>query len=284
VGTLENNVVFVTGGASGIGRATVDAFVAEGGKVGILDINGKGLAQLAEDHGNAVVTIEGDATSLTDNERAVQHIVDAFGRIDVLATFPGLYDFNIPLVDVPAERLSDAFDESFGVNVKSILLATKAALSQLLATEGSVVITVSTSGFIPGGGGCFYVPSKFAVRGLVKQLAYELAPKIRVNGVAPGGTMTGVRGLRSLGQEEMTVSTMVPSYEAFREMVTSRTPLDYEPRPATHAGAYLYLASKTAAPAVTGEIISSDGGVSVRGFFQTAGFKPNPEATAQTEA
>ena len=274
---LDNNVVFVTGGASGIGRATVDAFVAAGAKVGVLDINGKGLAQLGEDHGGAVVTIEGDATALADNEKAVRQIVDAFGRIDVLATFPGLYDFNIRLVDVPAEQLSDAFEESFAVNVKSIMLAAKAALPELLATEGSVVITVSTSGFIPGGGGCFYVPSKCAVRGLVKQLAYEFAPKVRVNGVAPGGTMTGVRGLRSLGQQEMTVSKMVPSYEAFRDMVTSRTPLDYEPQPSTHAGAYLYLASKEAAPAVTGEIISTDGGVGVRGFFQTAGFKPNPE-------
>lgn len=283
MGTLANNVAFVTGGASGIGRATVDAFVAEGAKIGILDINGKGLAELADKYGDAVLTIEGDATSLADNEKAVAQIVDSFGRIDVLATFPGLYDFNIRLLDVPADRLSDAFDESFGVNVKSILLATKAAMPHLLASEGSIVITVSTSGFVPGGGGCFYVPSKFAVRGLVKQLAYELAPKIRVNGVAPGGTMTGVRGLRALGQEQMTVSQMVPSYEAFKEMCISRTPLDYEPHPSTHAGAYLYLASKTAAPAVTGEIISSDGGVSVRGFFQTSGFKGNPEPDAPAD-
>lgn len=280
MGLHDNTVAFVTGGASGIGRATVDAFVADGARVGVLDINGKGLAQLSEDHGSAVVTIEGDAASLADNQRAVGEIVDAFGRIDVLATFPGLYDFNIRLVDVPAEQVCDAFDESFAVNVKSILLAAKVALPHLIETEGSVVITVSTSGFVPGGGGCFYVPSKFAVRGLVKQLAYEFAPKVRVNGVAPGGTMTGVRGLRSLGQQDMTVAQMVPSYEAFREMVTARTPLDYEPAPATHAGAYLYLASKSAAPAVTGEIISTDGGVSVRGFFQTAGFKPNHDACA----
>ena len=76
----------------------------------------------------------------------------------------------------------------------------RAALPELRRAGGSVVLTVSTSGFYPGRGGILYVASKFAVRGCVIALAHELAPEVRVNGVAPGGTLgTELTGPRSLG-------------------------------------------------------------------------------------
>ena len=81
-----------------------------------------------------------------------------------------------------------AFDELFHANVASPLLGVHAALDALTASRGSVVLTCSTSGFYPGRGGVLYVASKFAVRGLVVALAHELAPDVRVNAVAPGGT------------------------------------------------------------------------------------------------
>ena len=88
----------------------------------------------------------------------------------------------------------------FAVNVKSQLVCVRAALPELRRAGGSVVLTVSTSGFYPGRGGVLYVASKFAVRGCVIALAHELAPQVRVNGVAPGGTLgTELTRPRSLG-------------------------------------------------------------------------------------
>jgi NAD(P)-dependent dehydrogenase (short-subunit alcohol dehydrogenase family) len=89
---------------------------------------------------------------------------------------------------IPAHIYYD--DEMFTVNVKSHPHAVKAALPALRrGARGSVILTESTSAYYPGRGGVLYVSSKFAVRGLVAALAHELAPEIRVNGVAPGGTL-----------------------------------------------------------------------------------------------
>ena len=104
-------------------------------------------------------------------------------------------------VALPPDAIDAAFDEVFHLNVKGYLLGAKAATDELRKTKGSVIFTVSNAGFWPGGGGPLYVASKHAVMGLVKQLAYELAPDIRVNGVAPGGMSTDLRGPRALWHE-----------------------------------------------------------------------------------
>ena len=273
MGWLEGKKVLSVGGASGIGRAAVGAFVAEGARVAVMDVSGDALEVMAKDLGDAVVPVQGDATVLEDSQRAVAEAVQALGGIDVLTYFPGIFDFGAGIVDIPAENLGAAYDELFSINVKGVLFAVKASLEELLKSEGSIVLTVSTSGFHPGSGGILYTPSKYAVRGLVTQLAYELAPKVRVNGVAPGGTVTGIRGLKALGQENVTIKTMLPSEEAAKQMIVAGTPLDWDPVPETHAFTYVYLASKEHSPAVTGAIISSDGGVDVRGVLKLAGMK-----------
>jgi NAD(P)-dependent dehydrogenase (short-subunit alcohol dehydrogenase family) len=109
-------------------------------------------------------------------------------RLDVLVNCVGIFGFYRGLADL-GEELDEAFDEMFRANVKSQLVPVKAALAELRRSRGSVVLTVPTSGFYPGRGGILYVASKFAVRGCVVALAHALAPEIRVNGVAPGGTL-----------------------------------------------------------------------------------------------
>ena len=261
MGWLEGKVALVVGGGSGIGRAVVDAFVAEGARVGVLELD-PGRAETLRGYGSRVCPVVGDATCWEDNVRAVQATVEAFGGLDVLATFVGVFDFYTKLEEIPADRLADACQEVFRVNVASALLSTKAALPELLRRPASsVVFTVSTSGFYPGRGGVLYVASKFAVRGLVVQLAYELAPRVRVNGVAPGGTLgTSLRGLRSLGLEGRTLGDLAGREEELR----ARTPLRVALRPEDHAAAYVYLASDRAR-GVTGTILHSDGGIGVRG-------------------
>jgi NAD(P)-dependent dehydrogenase (short-subunit alcohol dehydrogenase family) len=130
----------------------------------------------------------------------------------------------------------------------------------LRRSRGTLILTLSSSSFFPGRGGVLYVATKFALRGVVAQLAHELAPEVRVNGVAPGGTLdTDLRGPRSLGLE----GRRLAESPGRREQLVARTPLRVALTPADHAGAYLWLASNQA-PGVTGEIIRSDGGLAVR--------------------
>ena len=258
-GWLEGKCALVTGGGSGIGRAVVDAFVREGARVCVLELDSAKCREL-DALGDEVTAVEGDATSPEDNRKAVDAVVGAWGCLDVLVTFVGVFDNYTHLADLPDERFEAGFRETYDVNVKSVLLAVRAAVPHLRTSRGNVVVTGSSSSFYPGRGGTLYVSSKFALRGVVVQLAHELAPMVRVNGVAPGGTLaTDLRGLRSLGMGENRLADREDREAALR----ARTPLAVALSPADHASAYVYLASDRA-PGVTGEIIRSDGGLGVR--------------------
>ena len=260
MGWLDGKVALVVGGGSGIGRGVLEEFLREGASVGVLEFNPDKCVEL-ESLGPKVLTVQGDATSLEDNKRAVRETVEAFGKLDTLATFVGTFDFYTPLSEIPEEKLEASFEEIFETNVESYLLSSKAALPALSEEGGSIILTVSTSGFYPGRGGVLYVASKFAVRGAIIQLAHELAPEIRVNGVAPGGTMsTDFRGLKSLNLNERRLQDTPDR----KEDLKSRTPLRLAMGPEDHAGAYVYLASDRAR-GVTGVIVNSDGGIGIRG-------------------
>lgn len=259
---LEGKTALVTGGGSGIGRGVVDAFVAEGARVVVLELDPAKGEDLTGAHGDAVRVALGDATEIAANEAAVATAVAEFGRLDLVVCCAGVWDGSVSIADLPAEKLDEAFEELFALNVRSYLLAVKAALEPLTAARGSVILTLSNAAFHAGGGGPLYTASKFAVRGLVMQLASELAPEVAVNGVAPGGTLTPLRGLRSLDQQGMRLQEL-PGVE---ELIRTVTPLGVAPVPADHAAAYVFLADRAHAPAVTGSILRSDGGLDVRGL------------------
>src|SRR5256885_12762798 len=200
MGWLEGQVALVTGGASGLGRAVVDRFVQEGARVAVLDRSAEHLEKLRADHDRrTVVAVKGDVTSPAANERAVAAAVKAFGHLDVFVGNAGIGDYLTPLAHLPLNMLPEVFDGVFGVNVKGYILGTKAALPELVKSRGCVIYTLSNAAFDPAGGGAFYTASKHAVRGLVTQKAYAAAPKVRVNGVAPGGSGPPLRGAHSLG-------------------------------------------------------------------------------------
>ncbi|HEX2321907.1 MAG TPA: SDR family oxidoreductase [Streptosporangiaceae bacterium] len=126
-------------------------------------------------------------------------------------------------------------------------------------SRGSVVLTVSTSGFYPGRGGVLYIASKFAVRGCVIALAHELAPEVRVNGVAPGGTLgTELTGPASLGLDRR----LLDSAAGREQDLKARTRLGVALTGADHAGSYVFLASDRAR-GITGTIVGSDGGAGI---------------------
>ena len=118
------------------------------------------------------------------------------------------------------------------------------------------MLTESASSFYPGRGGMLYVSSKYAVRGLVATLAYELAPRIRVNGVAPGGTLnTDLRGLRSLGQDS---ARLDDTPDRARDLA-ARTPLNVALSGEDHAWSFVFFASDRSR-GITGDTVHPDGG------------------------
>jgi NAD(P)-dependent dehydrogenase (short-subunit alcohol dehydrogenase family) len=259
-GWLEGQVALVTGGGSGLGRAIVERFVAEGAQVGVLDVSQPKLDDVGGALGSSVCTHRGDATAVAANVEAVAATLEAFGRLDVFVANAGLWDFGTALEDLPLDSIGPAFDELLGVNVKAGLLGARAALEPLRASRGSMIFTLSNAAFHPGGGGPVYTASKHALVGLVRQLAYELAPEIRVNGVAPGGMATDLRGPAALGQNSTPYDSL-PVDEIMRRW----SPLEIAPQPEDYTGHYVLLASRENSRTVTGAIHVCDAGEIVRG-------------------
>lgn len=259
-GWLDGRRALVVGAGSGIGRAVVDAFRAEGAQVAVLERDEAKCEALREQIPEMPV-VAGDATTQAANEAAVDAAVSSFGGLDVLVSCVGIFDFYRGLADLDAGLIDEAFDEMFSVNVKSHLHSVKAALPELRRSgAGSVVLTESTSAYYPGRGGVLYVSSKFAVRGLVTTLAYELAPEIRVNGVAPGGTLhTDLRGLNALGLNDRRLDDS-PGRAA---ELAGRVPLGVALSGADHAWSYVFLASARSR-GITGDVVHPDGGIAVK--------------------
>lgn len=258
-GWLDGKRALVVGAGSGIGRAVVDAFRSEGAKVAVLERDYR-KCQALRDHCPDVPVIEGDAIGRDANERAVAAAVEAFGGLDTLVNCVGIFDFYRGLLDIDADDLPAAFDEMLRTNVLSHLQSVKAAAPALQAETGSsIVLTESTSSFYPGRGGVLYVASKFAVRGLVSSLAAELAPRIRVNGVAPGGTRdTDLRGLASLGEADMRLDD-TPGRAAD---LAARSPLNVTLSGADHAWSFVFFASDRSR-GITGRTAHPDGGTGI---------------------
>ena len=204
-----------------------------------------------------IPVIEGDATAPEPNERAVNAAVDTFGGLDTLVNCVGIFDFYKGITEISASDLGQAFDEMFRTNVLSHLQSVRAAVPALRNQSGSsIVLTESASSYYPGRGGVLYVSSKFAVRGLITTLAYELAPQIRVNGVAPGGTLnTDLRGLKSLALNTVRLND---APDRARDLA-KRTPLHVALSGEDHAWSYVFLASDRAR-GITAGSTHPDGG------------------------
>jgi len=271
-GWLEGYVALVTGGGSGIGAAVAQRFVTEGASVVVM---GRDQAKLeavvkASAEPDRMHAFAGDVRSAEDLARAVASTVDRFGRLDTLVPNAGLWDFQRHLTRLSAEQLSASFDEVFAVNVKGYFLAAHAAWPELVKTRGSIVMTLSNASFYVNGGGPVYTASKHACLGLMKELAYELAPKVRVNGVACGGMNTDLRGPESL---DLSGRSIASSF-AKRDATTPPPPIplhDSSTDPRDFTGPYVLLASRDQSGPVTGHAISVDGGMGVRGFRSDAG-------------
>ncbi len=262
MGWLDNDVALVTGGGSGIGLAVVRRFLAEGARgVGVLLRDPQQADTLRAEFGSQVLPVVGDVRVYADNARAVADTVAAYGKLDTLVGNAGVWDFFAGLMRTEPDTLAASFDEIFAINVKGYLLAARAAAAELRKQQGSMIFTLSNASFYAGGGGPVYVASKHAAVGLIKQLAYELAPHVRVNGVAPGGTATPLKGPASLGKQDTRLSELA----GFEQAVADAVPLGFMAQPEDHTGHYVLLASRANSRATTAAILQSDGGWEIRG-------------------
>jgi cis-2,3-dihydrobiphenyl-2,3-diol dehydrogenase len=257
MGALEGEAVLITGGASGLGRAVVERFLEEGAQVAVLDRSPERLGDLA----GRIEVVGGDVRSIADNQRAVDACVTCFGKLDCAIGNAGIWDYSTSLDALPAERIDAAFDEMFHVNVKGYLNLAKAALPALVRSSGALVFTVSNAGFDPAGGGPLYTASKHAVVGLIRQLAYEFAPAVRVNGVAPGPIDTDLRGPAALDLADKSIASINLPGTAGAAM-----PIGFVPATADYAGGYVFLASRRDSRPATGGVLKLDAGIAVRGI------------------
>lgn len=269
MGLMDGKGCVVTGGASGIGRAVTERFISEGAVVGVLDVSPWDDGDLGTADVAPSALVRGDVRHPASHDEIVAEVLSRAGKLDVLVCCAGRFDFQSPVVTMAPNDLAAAFDEVFSVNVLGSLLAVRAAAAELERVRGAVVLTSSSSAFYAEGAGALYGSSKWAVRGLVAHLARELAPDVRVNGVAPGGTArTRLKGLSNLGQHHTVEDIPGRETRLARGNLLARALV-----PEDHSGAYLYLACEALSTGVTGTTVRSDGG---RG----APVEPGPAAAA----
>ncbi len=261
-GWLQGQVAYITGAADGIGRAVAERYLSEGAAgIVALDRDATGLESLAAAWPGRVAAIAGDVRTYADHEKAVAQALSQFGRLDTVVGNAGVFDFRRPLRSYTGESMATTMDELFAINLRGYLYAAMAGREALIASRGSIIFTASVASFNAGGGGILYTMGKHAVVGMIKQLALELAPDVRVNGVGPGGTLTGLSGTEALGQTERSINA---NPAQFHEKMAAGVLLGFAQVPQDHTGLYVLLASSANARAVTGEIFMSDGGTGAR--------------------
>lgn len=253
-GRLAGRVAVVTGGASGIGQATVHRFLDDGAVVVVGDLNEtRGEALLgdvaARGHAGKVTFVRTDVADEHDVAALIDAAATGFGRLDIMFNNAGVGGAFGPITDIEVE----AWDRTFAVLVRSVFLGTKHAARVMLdqGTGGSIVNTASVAGLAGGGGPQAYSAAKAAVINLTYTTAAELAPhRIRVNAICPGVILTPL----AIGASE----------ELLKQAVDSVQPWPDYGRPEDMAALVAFLASDDAR-FVTGEAVRADGGVMAAG-------------------
>lgn len=278
MGQLDGQVALVTGGGSGIGRAVVDRYVEEGAKVAVVDLVQDRLDDVAAQHGDDTIGIRADVTSMADNQRAVAETVEAFGKLDTFVANAGLGDAFRELIDIPADDVEKAYREIYDLNVMAVIMGAHAAVGELVKTNGTFIVTLSNSSFYPDGGGVMYIGSKHGALGVVRQLAHEFAPHVRVNAVAPGATRTDIRMPASFGLDERGERIRTHTHPDNKDEAVERVvPLALHADPENHAGAYVLLASRRDGIAISGACVKTDAGLGIRGLRRVRGGDDLPE-------
>ena len=246
---MNKPVILITGGLTGIGRATALAFAKKGAKLvvaGRRDEAGKALVKELRALGSEAEFIKADVRKDDDVRALVDQTVARFGRLDVAVNNAGTEGQVGPITDQTAESYAATFD----TNVLGVILSMKHEVRVMRAQgSGNIINISSTYGHEGAAGASVYVGSKHAVEGITKSVALEIANSgIRVNGVAPGPTDTGM----------LTRFTGTPENKA--ALVTT-VPMGRLGLSAELANAIVFIASDEAS-FITGHVLNVDGGKS----------------------
>lgn len=243
---MDDRVVLVTGGGSGIGSAIGRRFAANGSRVVVSDIRPDAAAAIAREisaSGGKALAIAADVADSGSVGAMVQAAIDEFGHLDVVCANAGIAVPDRPL----SETTEETIDALLGVNLKGAILTLRAAIPHL-RDGGCAVITSSISGLWAHSGGSVYSASKMGLIGFARSLALELAPRgIRVNVVCPGGVDTPM--LSALHED---MNEVKAEYAAIN-------PLGRLAQPEEVADAVAFLASSEARH-ITGVALRVDGG------------------------
>lgn len=251
---LEGKVAVITGGASGIGRATVRRFLDEGASVVVADLNeANGAATVSEaqqrGHGERVCFEAADVAEEADVQRLVASAVARFGRLDCLFNNAGVGGAVGSILETDVED----WDRTFAIMTRGVFLGIKHGARAMIDAEihGSIINTASVAGLSGGAGPIAYSAAKAAVINLTRAAARELAAKrVRVNAICPGGILTPLIDRAGGG--------------AVAAMLAKLQPWPDHGTPEDIAGAALFLASDDAR-FVTGEALVVDGGLTAAG-------------------
>jgi len=244
---LGGKGVLITGGASGIGAATAARFLEEGAKVAVLDRDARGNEAIRKQLPQLRGALTADVSRLEEVRTAFAEAVRLLGRVDVLINNAGI-SVRHAFLDITPEE----WDRVIGVDLTGVFYLAQTAARHMMEKGGGVILmTASTNGLVGHRFYADYNACKAGVIELTRSMALELAPKLRVNAVAPGYVLTPMQ------RAEYT--------DAMLDEVNRKIPLGRHATPEEIAGLFAYLASDDAAY-LTGQVFVIDGGETAGGL------------------
>jgi len=247
---MDDKVIIITGGADGIGAACVDVFLNEGAMVVAIDMNKQSLENLSEKYSpkyfHKIYAFQCDVSNYKNLKNAVDIIIKKFGRIDCIINNAGVH----PPVTSIEDFSVDSFVKNLNINLVSNYALCQYAVPELRKTNGTIICITSMVAIVGQDKAAAYCASKSGQIGLVKALAIELAPNIRVNGIAPSNVKTTsmVNWLNTF-DDPVAAEKTIAEVQVLQRMA----------EPKEIANIAFFLASDKSS-FITGQIIQADGG------------------------